>query len=507
MTNAIPTAIAAVLGPKNTDIAYERIKDLKISLILRMDSYKFSHPFAYPTNVVGMSSYGTARTKGDLVVPFGFQILLNRYLTQQITMEDIDVAEAFAKAHFGRALFHRTGWERVVNECNGYLPLIIRALPEGTVVPSGLPIYSVTAIGRDFFWLSSAMETLIQRGIWYPTTIASLDYKIFRDIEALYEKTCDDKGLLPFSLHDFGGRGVTVGEQAEVGGASHGVSFMGSDTIEGVVTANHYYDEAMAAFSVYATEHSVQCSFGSNREDAIRYIKHQISQTPKGGICSLVLDGYDVYREAEIICTDLKDFVIESGVKVVFRPDSGDMHEVVPRILRLQAATFGYTINSKGFKQIKNVGIIQGDGVDHNAIRNLLGKIVAEGFAANNVIFGSGGALLQKVNRDTLKFAQKASAILVENEDGTTQWVGIAKDPITDPGKKSEEGVRTTIRSLMTGELMSARLDHDGVLDGKFSSEFRDEHVLLYYYGQLFNKTTLAEVRTRKGMRNSDFLK
>ncbi len=497
------------IAPKDTDLAYERITDLKIALILRMDSYKMSHPYAYPDEVVGCSSYGTARTKGDTIVPFGMQILLNKYLTQQITMKDVDDAEAFATAHFGRPLFFRKSWERVVLECNGYLPLVIRAIPEGTVVPSGMPLYSVTAIGKDFHWMASGFETIIQRGVWYPTTIASLDYSIKKQIRQLYETTGADLNLLPFALHDFGGRGVSCSEQAEIGGASHLVSFMGSDTIEGILTANHYYCEPMSGYSVYATEHSVQCSFKNGTENAIRYLRHQLNKAKELGIAilSVVIDGYDTYREVELLCTVLKDEIIASGIKVVFRPDSGDMAEVVPRILRMQAATFGYEVNEKNFKKIKHVGVIQGDGVDHKSLLNLLGLIMSMGFRADNVVFGSGGALLQKVNRDTFKFAQKASAILVIGADGVARWEGIAKDPITDPGKKSEEGVRTTIRSLMTGEYMSARLDHDGELTGKFSSEFEDTHVLVYYYGQLFNKTKLSEVRARTEMRNSDYIK
>jgi nicotinamide phosphoribosyltransferase len=293
--------------------------------------------------------------------------------------------------------------------------------------------------------------------------------------------------LLPFSLHDFGGRGVTSSEQAEIGGAAHTVNFMGSDTVEGVLAANFYYKHAMTAFSVFATEHSIECSFGGGREDALRYIRQVLKNALPGSIVSFVLDGYDVYREAELACTVLHDEILATNAKVVFRPDSGDMMEVVPRILLLQAKCFGTVKNSKGFLKVNTVGILQGDGVDHLAITSLLGKLLTMGFSADNVVFGSGGALLQKVNRDTFKFAQKASAVLVNGV-----WKGIAKDPITDPGKKSKEGILTTVRSRMTGELMAARLDL-----APLNEEFEDLHVLVYYYGQLYNETTMDEVRER----------
>lgn len=489
-------SIATLFAPTIADKSYTQEKQLVISLILRMDSYKFSHPFAYPKNVKantikGMSSYGTARVDhGDEVVSAGMQLLAKRYLTQRITMQDVTDAENFSELHFGRKLFARDSWEHVVNHYNGYLPLIIRAVPEGKRVRGGDPIYTVTVLDDPLvFWMSAGFETMIQRAIWYPTTIATNDYEVKQDILEFYTRTGADMNLLPFALHDFGGRGVTSAETAEIGGCYHLFSFMGSDTIEGILTANFYYKHQMAGFSVFATEHSIECSFGGGKEDAINYIRSTLNAAKEKGlsIVSIVLDGYDVYREAELACTVLRDEIIASGVKVVFRPDSGDMMEVVPRILDMQAMAFGYDVNPQGYKVIRHVGVIQGDGVDRLAINSLLGKITAVcRYTASSVIFGSGGALLQKVNRDTLKFAQKASALQLSDNS----WLGIAKDPITDSGKKSKEGVLTTVRSKITGETMSARLDL-----GPLSDEFEDIMQLIYHTGQLYNEITLDEVR------------
>lgn len=491
--------IQEMFKPNETDVKYEQADQLKISLICRIDSYKFSHPFAYPKlkdgrNIIGMSSYGEPRVGRDKhIVPFGMQLLLKRYLNQTITMSDVDAAEAFALAHFGKPLFHRAAWEKVVNVYNGKLPLIIRSVPEGTVLRGGLPIYSVTCLDEDLFWMSAGFETLIQRGIWYPTTIASMDWDIKNQIKQLYIRTNADLNLLPFALHDFGGRGVTSAESAEIGGAAHLVNFMGSDTVEGILTANYYYKHSMAGFSVYATEHSIECSFGGGSDEAIEYIRHQLTTAKQMGlqIISIVLDGYDVYREAELCCTILRDEIIASGVKVVFRPDSGDMNVVVPRILDLQAAAFGTETvqgtNNHTYKRIKHVGVIQGDGIDHTSLIDLLSLVIFRGYTADVLIFGSGGALLQKLNRDTLKFAQKACALLLD--DGT--WVGIAKNPITDKGKKSKEGVMTTLRHNVTGELMAGRLDNIDQL----SNEFTDIMRLNYYLGDLYNECTLDEVR------------
>ncbi len=490
------TDVESIFEPSVLDVEYPSISYLKIGLILRLDSYKFAHPFAYSTKdkICGMFSYGEARVSSDTpIVPFGLKLFINRYLTQQITMADVDAAEAFSVAHFGAKLFARPTWERIVRECNGYLPVIIRAVPEGTVIGGGMPIYSVTAFGEDRFWLSSAIETMLQRAVWYPTSVASNDYSIMRAFKQFYEDTGADMSMLPFALHDFGGRGVTCAEQAEIGGAAHLVNFMGSDTVEGILTANHYYHHDMAAFSVYATEHSVECSFGKSPEEEIEYLRHQLRTAKSLGlkIVSIVIDGYDVMRAARALCTDLKDEIIASGVKVVFRPDSGDMMEIVPKILRMQEIAFGYTLTSKGFRKINYVGIIQGDGVDHLAIKSLLGKLLSYGWSADNVIFGSGGALLQKVNRDTYKTAQKAASLYIRGAHGM-YWKGISKDPITDPGKRSKEGVITLVRDKNTGKMSYFRLDTE-----KLPEHLEDMHKLVYHCGKLYNDTTLNEVRER----------
>jgi nicotinamide phosphoribosyltransferase len=469
---------------------------LSFNPILAVDSYKFSHAFSYPENIKGMHSYIEARTGGKhWIIPFGLQMWIEKFLTVQVTMQHIAEAEAFAAAHGDP--FNRKGWEKVVRTYNGYLPVLIRAVPEGTPVRSGNAIVTIECTDPDLFWLSSYLETALQRGVWYPTTIASQDYEIKREIKRFYEISGADMGLLPFALHDFGGRGVTCGEQAEIGGAAHGVNFMGSDTNEGARALMFYYGTEMPLFSVPATEHSVQCSFSLSDDKGggdLAYLRHQIKNLAKpGGIVSIVIDGYDVYRAAEMLCTELRDEIKASGAKIVFRPDSGDMMEVVPRILRLQEMAFGAVLNSKGFKKINNVGIIQGDGVDHLAIKTLLGNILAMGYSADNVVFGSGGALLQKVNRDTYKFAQKASAVLVEGQG----WVGISKNPVTDPGKKSKTGRLTLAKSLITGQFETVNIGADG---SPPSDEYEDAMLVVYDCGKVLNKTTLADIRARAAL-------
>ena len=482
--------LESILAPSVSDNQYQYENQLTISLICRSDSYKFSHAFAYPENITGMSSYGTARVHPSLtIVVAGIQGLLKTNFTQRITQAHVDEAEAFSVLHFGRTLFSRSSWEKVVNVYDGFLPLIIRAMPEGSKIRGGDPIYSVTCLDPDLFWMSAYFETVIQRGIWYPTTVASMDYDIKQEIKRFYRISGADMELLPFALHDFGGRGVTCSEQAQIGGAAHLFNFMGSDTVEGILYANNIYKHSMAGFSVFATEHSIECSFGLDDAGEEAYIASVLKNALPGTIISIVIDGKDTMRCATKLCTIFRQQIIDSNAKVVFRPDSGDMMEIVPALLRLQEVAFGVDwskTNGQKFKKIRHVGIIQGDGVDHMSIKTLLGNLVGGGWRADNVVFGSGGALLQKVNRDTLKFAQKASAVC---KNGT--WVGIAKDPITDPGKKSLAGIMTLVRSRMTGQTQPASLHH------QLNEEFEDLHKLVYHTGKLYNETSLEDIRMR----------
>lgn len=457
---------------------------LRKNPILAVDSYKLSHYPAYPSNVKGMFSYIEPRSKKDKIIPFGLQMWIKKTLTTPITMVDINQAEAFANIH-GEP-FNREGWELVVKRYAGFLPITIRAVPEGTPVPSSNALVTVECTDPDLFWLTSYIETSLLRAVWYPTTIASNDARAYAMIKRVVERTADDLSGLPFMLHDFGGRGVTCAEQAEVGGAAHLVHFMGSDTIEGIRAANFYYNSPMAAFSVPAMEHSVQCSYGPSTEGQKEYLSTAITKFAKpGGIVSIVLDGYDVFRETETLCS-LKDQIVESGARIVLRPDSGDPLVVIPRLLGMIERTFGYTINSRGYKVINNVGILQGDGVDYDSIGSILSKITSLGYSTSNIVFGSGGALLQKVNRDTYKFAMKASAILQDGE-----WRPIYKDPVTDPGKKSKSGRVTLLRSKITGEYLTASID------GGVNDDWEDAMVTVYDKGQILNETTLDEVRAR----------
>lgn len=465
---------------------------LGYNLLLDADSYKFSHWPLYRKGITGMFAYIEPRRKGKLVVPFGMQMWVQKTLLDPFTKADIDEAEEFAINHM--VPFNREDWDYILKHYNGFLPVVIRAVREGTIMSSGNAIVTVECTDEKVFWLASYIETTMQRGVWYPTTVASNDREKYDLIAHHVRQSCDDAYfdvIMSFMLHDFAGRGVTCDEQAQIGGAAHCVFFRGSDTISGVRAANFYYKEHMAAFSVVATEHSIQTSYGPEHQE--EYIKTLLDAYAKpGAIISFVLDAYDIFREAKMICTKFKQQIIDSGVKLVFRPDSGDPIEVISWLLDLLITTFGATVNDKGYKVLNNVGIIQGDGINYEMIRKILQLLEDKGFAASTLVYGSGGDLLQNVKRDDLSFAQKTCS--VRYEDGT--WVDIFKDPVTDHGKKSKAGRLTTVRSRLTGEYSTVKI-------GEYSDEFIDQMQVIYDHGcvPLDSVATLEEIRRRVGIR------
>jgi nicotinamide phosphoribosyltransferase len=468
-------------------MSIQTIKQLDTNLILMLDSYKLGHGPMYPKNTCGMFGYIEARSKGDVIIPAGAKMFVHKYLTMQVTSADILEAEAFATAH-GEP-FDREMWEIVVRDHNGFLPLVIKALPEGTPVQSGNIILSVYSEDERVWPIVSSIETMLQRAIWYPTTIASNDHKVYALLRSALEQTSDNPTAINFMYHDFGGRGVSSHESAEIGGFAHLIHFMGSDTVEGVRAANFYYNTPMSAYSVVASEHSVATSYGPTEENQEEYLAMMLDTFAKpGAIVSIVIDAYDMIRESTKLCTKFRQQIINSGAKIVFRPDSGDPIVNVIKLLNLQAENFGFTVNSKGYKVINNVAVIQGDGIDYRTMELIIHAVELNGYSIENVVFGSGGALLQKVHRDNYKFAQKASAIKIDNGDGTFEWRAIFKDPITDPGKTSKKGILA--------------LEKDGkgyktvnLIDPK--ADPKNELMTIYDHGTIYVDDTLDDIRGR----------
>ena len=417
------------------------------NILLNTDSYKVSMFKQYPAGTTGVYSYIESRGgRYDRTVFFGLQAFIKEYLLEPITQADIDIADEILTAH-GEP-FNRSGWEYILSVHGGYLPVIIRAVPEGTVVPVKNVLATIENTDPQCYWLTTYLETALLRAVWYPTTVATQSHKI-REVILDYLERTGDPSLIDFKLHDFGARGVSSMESAGIGGAAHLVNFMGSDTITGVLYAREYYNAGIAGFSIPAAEHSTITSWG--REGEVDAYRNMLTQFAKpGSIVAVVSDSYDIFNAASKLWgEELKEQVVASGATVVVRPDSGDPDIVCRKLVEILGQKFGYTTNTKGYKVLNNVRLIQGDGVNEHTIRMILGGFAAYGWSADNIAFGMGGALLQQVDRDTQKFAMKCSAAEVNG-----RWIDVQKDPVTDSGKKSKAG-RVTLWTS-GGEFISA---------------------------------------------------
>jgi nicotinamide phosphoribosyltransferase len=459
---------------------------LATNLILNTDSYKVSMWKQYPAGTTGVYSYIESRGgRYDRTVFFGLQAFIKEYLLKPITQSDIDVADEILTAH-GEP-FNRAGWQYILDKHAGFLPVVIRAVPEGTVVPVKNVLATIENTDPECFWLTTWLETALLRAVWYGTTVATQSYTIKQVILDFLERT-GDPNLIDFKLHDFGARGVSSLESAGIGSAAHLVNFMGTDTITGILFAREYYNAGIAGFSIPAAEHSTITSWGRDGEvDAYRNILNNFASP--GSIVAIVSDSYDIYNAVENLWGgELRQQVINSGATVVIRPDSGDPVEVNRRLVEMLGKKFGYTTNAKGFKVLNNVRLIQGDGINELTVRSILGAFMAMGWSADNIAFGMGGALLQAVDRDTQKFAMKASSAEINGK-----WVDVQKDPITDAGKKSKAG-RVTLWTNSGGEFASGVTEPTGWTD-KGIGQWTEALVPVYWNGNLHKDYTFDEVR------------
>lgn len=410
-----------------------------LTAIIRTDSYKLSQWLQYPKDTVRISSYIESRGGEDESVFFGLQAFIKQYMMTPITQADIDRAEKIVLAH--GLPFNREGWEIIVNEYGGMLPLEIEAVPEGTVMETHNVQVQIVNTDPRLFWLTSYVETAMLRGIWYPSTVATKSRKMKKFIAAALELTSDVpvNDQIMFKLHDFGARGASSSETAMLGGMGHLVNFMGTDTVEALIGAMEYYNtENIPGFSIPASEHSTITSWGGPAGEVKAFENMINTFAGPGKLYACVSDSYDIYAAARDLWGGvLKDKVIAAGGTLVVRPDSGDPTTVPVEVIGILMDRFGYTVNSKGFKVLPPyIRLIQGDGINEKSLPKILENMIEAGYSIDNIAFGMGGGLLQAWNRDSLKYAMKASA----RQDANGVWHDVFKDPISDRGKVSKKG-------------------------------------------------------------------
>lgn len=463
------------------------------NIIFATDSYKLGHWNQYPAGTTGVYSYFESRegARYDATVFVGLQALLKRYLEGVVvTPQDVKAAEQLAATHMGSTkLFNSAGWNHIIHAHGGKLPVRIKAVKEGTVVPTGNVLMTVENTDPACFWLTNALESLLVH-VWHPSTVATKSRAVkgfLRDRLVAAGSSTDGLG---FMLHDFGYRGAAGHEAAAMGGLGHIVNFMGTDTLPALLLAINDYgaDPTSLAFSVPATEHSVMTALG--RDGEFDVVDKLIDQVPTG-ILSVVADSFDIYEFVNQVGTTFKDRILARDGVFVVRPDSTTPEhphpsDLVVWILKALDAAFGSTKTDKGFKVLDpHVRVLWGDGIEEAGIRHIVDRAMIAGFSPENLVFGMGGGLLQKVNRDTQRFAFKSSA---QQREGV--WHDVKK---VTPSKNSKAGRL----KLVKGEGGWATAREDAFL----FSRLPDEMVVVFEDGVLYNQSTFEEVRSRAALR------
>lgn len=451
--------------------------------ILNIDSYKASHYLQYPPQTEFVSSYIESRGgKFSKGLFFGLQAFLKEYLSTPITVAHINEAEDILTQH--GLPFCRENWLYILEKHQGKLPLRIQAVAEGEIVSTQNVLCQVINTDPNCAWLTSYMETAILRAVWYPMTVATLSWHCRQIIQKYLIETSDNTDNIDFQLHDFGARGASSYESSALGGLAHLVSFKGSDNVPSLIYGRAFYHETMAGFSIPAAEHSTMTSWGQeNESDAYENMLDTFAG--EGRLVAVVSDSYDLWNAIDNIWGGkLRGKVENSGGTLIIRPDSGDPVRTALEVIERLMDIFGYQVNGKGYRVLPNfIRVIQGDGIELESLENILHTLKNNKISVENIAFGMGGALLQKVHRDTMRFAMKASYARVNGE-----WRDVFKDPITDSGKRSKRGRLALIKS----EKGTFHTIRESDLAGR-------ENLLkvIYENGDLLQDWTLDEIRQR----------
>lgn len=458
--------------------------------IMLADSYKYSHTNQYPKNTIGMYDYAEARSGKiyDKTVFFGLQYILKKYFSTPITQEEVQEASMFAKAH--GIPFNEDGWNYIVNELNGMLPVRIKAVPEGSVMPVKVPLFTVESTDEKVFWVTSWMETILMK-VWYTSNIATRSYFVKQMLKEYAEKT-QENPFVDYQYHNFGDRGSSSVEAAAKGGMAHLTQFMGTDNFNSMTYVSKFYNtDAIETIghSIPATEHSSITSWGKELEYAM--IMNYVENNKGAPIIACVMDSYDYFKAVnEITSGEFKE-KIESDEYPIFvmRPDSGKPSEIIPMTIKIMEENgVQFTTNSKGYKVFNKYRIIWGDGITMDSMKDILDILEEAGYSSENIAFGSGGWLMQQHDRDTQGWAVKCSSITLRDDKGDYD-MDVFKDPITAPEKVSKKGKVTTFKNKATGVIFVGQVG-DEPCEACF-----DMLNTVYENGKIIKEFSMAEVR------------
>lgn len=387
----------------------------------------------------------------------------------------------------------------------GYLPLRIRAVPEGTLVPLRVPMLTIENTTDDTFWLTNYLETLFSNETWMACTSATIAHRFRNLLHAAASRTGGDPAVVPFQGHDFSMRGMSSLQAAAASGAAHLLSFTGTDTIPAIFYAENYYDANVATelvgTSIPATEHSVMCAYG--RDELMSY-RHLITQVYPTGFVSIVSDTWDLWTVITGVIATLKDEILARDGRVVIRPDSGDPVDIIcgdphadpnspafKGVIECLWDIFGGSTTATGHRQLDpHIGAIYGDAITMERCGAICERLAAKGFASTNMVYGIGSLSYQLHTRDTFGFALKSTYALINGVE-----TPIFKDPVTDTHhlKKSLTG-RVVVRREASGEMVAV----DGLTLAQ-QEELAHEDLLedVFVNGRLIRDETFGTVRAR----------
>ncbi|MFD0998031.1 nicotinate phosphoribosyltransferase [Ohtaekwangia kribbensis] len=466
---------------------------MKTNLLLLADAYKYSHYKLYYPGTTKIYSYLESRGGVfDNTMFYGLQYYLKEYLQgQAFTQADLDEAEELMHGVFGRSdVFNRANFEYILSQHGGKLPVKIKAVPEGTTVPVSNVLMTIENTDPRCFWLTNFLETLLMQ-VWYPSTVATISATIRNIVERYFAETADDTSAaaIDFVLNDFGFRGVSSVESAGLGGSAHLVSFMGSDTVEASRFARRYYTaQQVYGLSVPATEHSIMTLLGQAGESKV--FDHVLKAYPEG-ILSCVSDSYNIFNAVgDLWGGKFRDEILQRNGRLVVRPDSGDPEKTLLKVYDILFEKFGFTVNSKGYRVLPSqIRVIQGDGINHESIPQLYESLKSKGISAENLVLGMGGALLQKVNRDTQKFALKCSYAEVNGEA-----VDVQKAPV----EMNEGGeMIKSFKTSKAGKLKLVQEDGNYKTERQGESDKADVLQTVFENGVITREYTFEDIRDR----------
>ncbi|QLB16322.1 nicotinate phosphoribosyltransferase [Mannheimia varigena] len=479
----------------------KKIKSTAIPSLL-CDFYKTSHRIQYPEGSQFLYSTFTPRSNAKAlflhrVVSFGFQAFIMKYLIHYFndnffSRSEFEVVTEYTRFIADTLQIEDSGEHIAQLHQLGYLPIRIKAIPEGKSVAIKVPMMTIENTHPDFFWLTNYLETLINVSLWQPITSASIAFAYRKALMQFSEQTCDDNSHLPFQSHDFSMRGMGSLESAETSGAGHLTSFLGTDTIPAISFVEAYYgSKNLIGTSIPASEHSVMSSHGVDELPTFRYL---MSKYPNN-MLSIVADTTDFWHNITVNLPLLKAEILArpESAKIVIRPDSGDFFAIIcgdataeteherKGLIECLWDIFGGKINNKGYKVLNpHIGAIYGDGVTYEKMVKILGGLEAKGFASSNIVFGVGAQTYQRNTRDTLGFAIKATSITINGVEKA-----IFKAPKTDDGLKKSQKGRVKVITL------------ENYVDGLTAlDDFSDDLLeVVFENGKLVKETNFDEIR------------